>query len=221
MKHMPKRSVQFLVASAFAGFAFFLMYQPNIFLYLYLPVEVKPTDWTGARPAGEIVRDFKLVQPLQVRETEIDIGDHSDAICIKLLMANYANRRNRGSFAVRVVAPEVSQEKIVDASEVLDNEYERVCFEGIRFDQIYRKPAVLEIAGVDGEPGRSVTAWLSDTKEGDRAVVNNQATDLTLVHTVVLYKDAENYQYNAYGLMIFVSLLTGLLLTATRHPDSI
>lgn len=221
MKHMPKRSVQFLVASAFAGFAFFLLYQQNIFLYRYLPIELKPTDWTGARPAGEIVRDFKLVQALKVQETEIDIGDHGDAFCIKLLMANYANRRNRGSFAVRVITPEARQEKIVDASEVLDNEYEKICFEDLRFDQIYRKPATLEIEGVDGEPGRSVTAWLSNTTVGARAVVNHQTTDLTLVHSVVLYKDAQSYQYNAYGLLIFVSLLTGLLLTATRHPDSI
>lgn len=219
LSHHP--GVQFLMASAMAGLAFFLMYQQGIFQYRYKPTELVPVTWVGGRPAGEIVKDFLLVQPLNIQQADVHSRELEEPFCVNLLMANYANRRNRGSFAVRVIAGDERQEKILDASEILDNEYEKICFENLRFGQIYRQPAVLEVAGVDGEPGRSVTAWLSTTSEGERAVVNGQPTDLTLVHTIVLLKDSQSYQYNAYILMLFASLAVGLLLTATRHPETI
>ncbi len=221
MKPLHRSGVQFLVASALAGLAFFLMYQQGIFQYRYKPTELVPVAWVGGRPAGEIVKDFLLVQAMNIQHSQVHSREFEEPFCVNLLMANYANRRNRGSFAVRVIAGDERQEKIIEARDILDNEYQQICFENLRFAQIYRQPAVLEVAGIDGEPGSSVTAWLSATSEGERATVNGEATPFTLVHTIVLQKDSRNYQYNAYVLMLFASLLVGLLLTATRHPETI
>ncbi|MDR7148312.1 hypothetical protein J2W49_000240 [Hydrogenophaga palleronii] len=186
-----------------------------------MPLELTQIDWVGGRPAGEIVQDFRLIQPLNIQDADILERDLSEPFCVNLLMANYANRRNRGTFAVSVSTVDVRQVKTVQAAEVLDNQYEKVCFEDLRFHQIYRKPATLEIAGVDGVPGRSVTAWLSSSPIGERVQINGAPTDLTLVHSIVLLKDTEKYQYNAYLLMLFASLLVGLILTAVRNREAI
>lgn len=217
----PKRWVQFVVASALLAATYFLLYQRDIYEYRYLEIDTTPRNWVEGRPAGEITREFTLSQSLDIQEAEVLERDFGEPFCVNLLMANYANRRNKGSFAVKVTTPEAGQVKLVAADTVLDNQNHKVCFDELRFEQIYRKPATLEIAGVDGEPGRSVTAWLSAAKNGGRASVNGQPTDLTLVHTVVLYKDTHNYQLNAYFLLVFAALLGGGLLTALRHSDTI
>lgn len=221
MKRAHRWGVQLLVATALAGLAFFLQYQKEIYEYRYMPLDLTQVDWVGGRPAGEIVADFRLIQPLNIQDADVLERDLSEPFCVNLLMANYANRRNRGTFAVAVGTAEARQVKTVEAAEVLDNQYEKVCFEDLRFHQIYRKPATLEISGIDGVPGRSVTAWLSNTPIGERVQVNGTPTDLTLVHTVVLLKDTKKYQQNAYLLMLFASLLVGLLLTALRNREAI
>lgn len=221
MKHAHGKAIQWLVTSALAGLAFFLQYQKEIYEYRYMPLDLTAIDWVGGRPAGEIVQDFRLSQPLNIQDADVLERDLSEPFCVKLLMANYANRRNRGSFAVSVSTAEARQVKTVQAAEVLDNQYEKICFEDLRFHQIYRKPATLEITGIDGVPGRSVTAWLSSTSVGERVRVNGAPTDLTLVHTVVLLKDTEKYQYNAYLLLLFASVLVGLILTAVRNREAI
>jgi len=215
------KGVQLLVASAMAGFAFFLLYQKNIYDYRYMPLDLTPIDWVGGRPAGEIVQDFRLIQPLRIQEADVLERDLSEPFCVRLLMANYANRRNRGTFAVSVIAPDARQTKVVEADSVLDNQFEKICFEELHFHQIFRKPATLEISGIDGVPGRSVTAWLSSTPTGERVQINGTPTDLTLVHTIVLLKDTRNYQYNAYLLLLLASLIVGLILTALHNRDSI
>lgn len=209
------------MASILAGLALFLLYQKDIYDYRFMPLDQTQRDWVGGRPAGEIVQSFRLRQPLNIQEADVLERDLSEPFCVNLLMANYANRRNRGTFAVSVSSAEARQVKIVQADEVLDNQFEKICFEELRFHQIFRKPATLEVEGVDGVPGRSVTAWLSDTPIGERVQIDGANTDLTLVHTIVLLKNTQNYQYNAYFLMLFASLIVGLMLTALRHQDNI
>lgn len=209
------------MVSVLVGLAFFLLYHKDIYEYRFMPLDQTQMNWVGGRPAGEIVQSFRLSQPLNVQEADVLARDLSEPFCVNLLMANYANRRNRGTFAVSVSSAEARQVKIVEADEVLDNRFEKICFEELRFHQIFRKPATLEIAGIDGVPGRSVTAWLSDAPVGERVQIDGASTDLTLVHTIVLLKSTQNYQYNAYFLMLFASLLVGLILTALRNPDNI
>lgn len=221
MKPVHGRLVQWLGASAIMAFALFVLYQKDIHEYRYPPLDQSHKDWVGGRPAGEIVQGFKLSQLLDVTVTHQHERDFVDAFCIQLLMANYANRRNRGTFAVSVTAGDAQQVKTVNARKINDNQFENICFEDMRVEQIYRKPATLEITGVDGKPGRSVTAWLSSTPVGNRAQVNGVETDLTLVHNIVLLKDTQHYQYNAYFLMLFASLIVGLILTALRNPDTV
>ena len=211
----------FLVTSALLAFTYFLIYQKDIYEYRYVAIDTTPRDWVGGRPAGEITRDFKLSQALDIQETQLLERDFGEPFCVNLLMANYANRRNRGSFSVTVITTNDRQEKRVEADAVLDNQYHKICFEELRFEQLYNKPATLEISGIDGEPGRSVTAWLSSAPTGARANLNGQPTDLTLVHTVVLLKDTRHYQLNAYFLLAFAALLGAAMLGALRQPESI
>lgn len=215
------RWAQLFVVSALAGLAFFLLYQKDIYEYRYVPIDQTPMDWIGGRPAGEIVQGFQLIQPMNMQEADVLERDLSEPFCVNLLMANYANRRNSGTFAVTVSTAKARQVQIVQADGVLDNQFEKICFEELRFHQIYRKPATLEITGIDGVPGRSVTAWLSSSPIGERVQMNGAATDLTLVHNIVLLKDTRNYQYNAYFLVLFASLLVGLILTALLHKEAI
>lgn len=221
MRTSKRRWGQFLVVSALLAATYLLSYQKDIYDYRYLDVDNTLRNWVEGRPAGEIIRDFRLTQALDIVETEILERDFGNSFCVNLLMANYANRRNRGSFAVTVTTPQARQQKIVAADTVLDNQYHKVCFDELRFEYLYNQPATLEISGVDGVPGRSVTAWLSSAPTGARARVNGESTQLTLVHTVVLQKDTRNYQMNAYFLLLFASLLGGAILTAMRHQESI
>ncbi|MBA4265110.1 MAG: hypothetical protein C0453_08515, partial [Comamonadaceae bacterium] len=101
--------------------------------------------------------------------------------------------------------------------QVIDNEYETVCFEAFPFHTVFQSDAKVEIKGIDGQPRRSVTAWISTSAQGGRATINGTPSDHTLVYRAYVRKNVESYQRNAYTLIVFASLMMGLLVMATYH----
>lgn len=209
---------QLIAVSGLFGFVLFILYHELIVGYRYLPVQKEETRWVNAKPAGEITEAFVLEQSLDIQAAEITEKEFGDTFCMYLLMSNYKNRRNFGTFSVTIILGEARQEKIVRASQIIDNEYEKVCFEAFPFRAIYQSDARVEIKGIDGQPRRSVTAWISTSPGGGRAIINGAPTDHTLVYRAYVQKNnVESYQRGAYLLIFIASWMMGLLVMATYH----
>ena len=192
------------------------MYNASIERYAYKPNFNEGPPWIGMRPAGEIHKDFKLKQSISVSETDLPDFDFANPVCVEILFASYGNRRNTGSFGIELITPDKSESKILEASQINDNELKSTCFETIRFQDIYKKEAWIEINGIDGLPNKSVTAVVSALPQGERADINGETTTDTLVMYLAVKKDPGLYRIISYTLLVFSALIMGLLMFATR-----
>ena len=200
------------------------MYYPSIQRYAYKLVVNEGPAWTSMRPAGEIVSGFTLKQSITVTETDLPEHEFANPICVELQFANYGNRRNTGSFEVRISTNDKVESQTLEASPINDNELEAICFDRFRFEEIYKRDAWLEIRGIDGQPKKSVSVVLSDLPVGARAEVQGTPTSDTLVLYVAIKKDPGMYRVISYVLITLSALIMALLMFATwslprKQPD--
>lgn len=217
LQHPPL--VQWLALSLVFGFVMLFLYQVDIVAYRYKAVQPFHADLGSLRPAGEITADFLLEQPVHVAATDLPRRDLKLPFCVAILMANYMNRRNLGEFSVSLSVGPRQFTRILQARNIRDNEKAFVCFSGITLAELMGQPARLTIKGIDGRPGRSVTAWLEPTADVTaRATLDGQPTDRQLVFSTHVRVDAFQYKMDAYVLLVLTVLLTAaLVLTLHRY----
>ena len=105
-------------------------------------------------PAGEIVSGKKLVQRVEIPQSI------KGNISLEILFATY-NRTNESRLEVTLRQNDVSASKILETKTFKDNSYKRVYFED--FD-LKDGEAFIEISGIDGSPGNSITVWLTEDR---------------------------------------------------------
>lgn len=107
------------------------------------------------RPAGQITEDFYLVESVPaLTPGGLRTGEQVD--CIALRFATYM-RRNEGSLQVTWSQGDRGHRWVLDASGLEDNSYVDLCLDR---PMDASAPFVLEVSGVDGEPGSAATVWL-------------------------------------------------------------
>lgn len=206
----------FVAIALFVAAMLLFMYWETVQRYQLKPAINIGAGWTGMAAAGEIAPGFLLRQQITHDTTDLRETEWKHPICLDIQFANYGNRPNDGSFAMTVRAADAEQTVVVEAKHINDNALELFCFDRIRFQQLYRQEAWLEIKGIDSPPKRSVTAIVSDLPQGHRATINGQPTDKTLVYYVFISKDPEMYQINSLVLMALSALFMTLLMFARR-----
>ena len=200
------------------------MYYSSIQRYAYKLVVNEGPAWVGMRPAGEIVSGFTLKQKIMVNETDLQVFEYANPVCVELQFANYGNRRNSGRFEIQLSTLDKSETQTLNASPINDNELETICFDRFRFEEIYKHDAWLEIRGIDGEANKSVSVVLSALPGGARAEIQGKPTSDTLVLYLGIKKDPGLYRVISYVLIAFSALMMALLLFATsslsrKQPD--
>jgi len=217
-QHTPL--TQWLGLSLLYGFALFVFYQENVAAYRYKPTQLVADSETARQPAGEITSGFRLEQPLSLSSTELPARDLGHSFCTSLLMANYKNRRNRGEFSVSLRIGQREQTIVLDAREVRDNARMFVCFDRFKLSDVLGQPAMLTVNGVDGRPGRSVTAWLMpSTTDDSRATFNGELIPQQLVLSTHVQIDARQHMFNAYILLALIAMLMSALTLAAYRSD--
>ncbi|TNF55542.1 MAG: hypothetical protein EP308_05840 [Burkholderiales bacterium] len=209
-QHSPM--VQWLAMSLLFGFILFLYYHQDVAAYRYKQTHASTGEIPPHHPAGEITSRFVVEQPLLLKNTELQGRDLKQPFCVSLLMANYMNRRNQGEFSVSLRVGERSQNRLLQARKINDNTWEFVCFDEFRLADVLGKSALLTISGVDGQPGRSVTAWLTAATSADaQATLNGQRTDQQLLFSTHVRIHALPHMVNGYVLMALAAMIMAAL----------
>lgn len=223
MKLQHPLPIQWLALSLFFGFVLLVLYQVDVVAYRYKAVQPYTADLTSLQPAGEITADFHLDQPVHVSVSGLPRRDLNLPFCVAMLMANYMNRRNLGEFSVALSIGEHQFTRVLKARNIRDNEKAFVCFPEATLVEVMKQPARLTIKGIDGRPGRSVTAWLEPTIDVNaQATINGKPSDRQLVFSAYVRVDALRNQVNAYVLMVLTAtLMAALSLAVYKHGRSV
>ena len=85
----------------------------------------------NVRPVGEIVKGFKIQQviPVECFDVERNTFSHNliKDVDLEILLANYSNRKNRGTIQVSIEQGKLKTIQNIDMSKVEDNSFHRVC----------------------------------------------------------------------------------------------
>ena len=213
---------QIVTARQFGKLALFIllmllfMYYPTIERYKNKHVLNEGIAWKDMRVTGEITPEFSLRQSIRVENTDLLPTEFHNPVCLDIQFANYANRKNTGRLRIVASTASASEERVIEARNIEDNEMELVCFHSISFREIFQQDSWVDIQGIDSPRGKSVTTVGSTTAGPPRAVINRRPSDLTLVYIASIRKDPELYQINSYVLIVFASLLMTAILLASR-----
>jgi len=177
----------------------------------------------NVRPVGEIVKGFKIQQviPVECFDVERNTFSHNliKDVYLEILLANYSNRKNRGTIQVSIEQGKLKTIQNIDMSKVEDNSFHRVCFPVEEFAEFSLKNnLVLKITGLNGKSGSSVTAWLTEDISKGVAGINGVKTDKSLVYGLLFKENAKSISYSALALfltyMSLLLLLIGILRTS-------
>ncbi|SDX50062.1 hypothetical protein SAMN04515617_104147 [Collimonas sp. OK242] len=166
-------------------------------------------------PAGELTAGFRLEQPIDWNLINNFKRPGSDTLCIDILLANYNNRDNTGTFAVSLRAGHFSQKILFNTRQVHDNAYQRFCYDELPLQNIADKPAALVLEGIDSPAGKAVTAWMtSDTTRG-KARRDNRELDWSLMFSIDAVTESNKRRTQA----IILTLLCGLSVSILFWPS--
>jgi hypothetical protein len=168
-------------------------------------------------PIGEITNGIRIEQPINWSPVGNSEFNSSDNICINLLMANYGNRENDGTFSLTLKTENFSKKIIFNANAVKDNSYERFCYKNILLKDIVNKPAALVLEGINSPPSKAITVWMtSDTSRG-KVTQGGIVLDSSLIFfiNIISKPSVKNIQ------AIFLAILCGLSLLILFWPISV
>lgn len=158
------------------------------------------------KPIGEITKSFKIKQKLVLKDIR---NLPLENICVSILMANYCNRFNKGSFEIGLLLDDKKELIKVHASEIKDNAPHHVCFDNITTKDLTNSKSVyLIINGIDGVSGSSVTAW--STKDISGGHIQN-IPNRSLIYKIE-YKDSKSMKNTVSFIFTLFTVFAILLL---------
>jgi hypothetical protein len=196
----------------------------DISLERYCHPVLLPSELTNHLPVGEVIAKFHLEQPINwnLLEKTVLEREASRAVCVGFLLANYNDQDNNGTFALTLRVEENQYRTVVNAKTVRDNAYHRICFEDVILGDIAHKPAALLVEGIDSQPGKAITAWMTEDTAHGRAMLRHgtvSARSLAfLVETIT-----SGYEQRIHVIILtIISALSGalILLGSSKRPTN-
>jgi len=175
---------------------------------------LSPSQALEQIPAGELVAGFRLEQPIDWNLIKRVKLNESDTLCIDILLANYGDRNNTGTFSASLQAKYFSQKILLHANQIRDNTYHHFCYDSLPLRNITDRPVTFVLEGIDSPPGQAITAWMtSDTTRG-KARLNNQELDKSLIFSIDIVTESNKKRIQA----IVLTLLCGLSISILFWP---
>ena len=155
--------------------------------------------------AGEILDGFRFIQPINwgVLKKEILEKDRLATVCVSILLANYGNRENHGKFALIFKVKHDEYYVVANANSVRDNAYHRFCYDKLVLEDILNQPVALVLEGIDGQPGSSITAWMTN----DIVHGKGRRNGLDLAQSLVFQIETVRSSSHALSSAIILTLL--------------
>lgn len=211
-----KATLMALVLAIVGAYLFLVRYQPAS----TIPFSESPLN-TAALPLGEISRGFRAEQLISIKLDSSKLeGLEDEPICVEMLLANYSNRPNSGHFAVELVVDDITFAQEIDASDVRDNAYRRICFDGstswVLFNADDRR---IVLRGISSPPGAAVTAWTTtDLRAGRLVGVADRLASRSLVFRLSTQVVFEQGRRDALILIFLGALAVGTMFLASGPP---
>lgn len=156
------------------------------------------------RPVGELTKVVRLRQLVDVKALrEITLDQNDERLCLGVLMANYSDRNNSGSVLIGIDVDGQIELKEVRVKEIKDNVYHYIYFDDLMWSDLI-SAAKIEIIlnGVDGQVGKSVTAWSTKDLLYGNLVSNDGRSGRSLLFRLGTEKKSTIYNNNAIILIL-------------------
>jgi hypothetical protein len=175
-----------------------------------------PSPIENPAHVDDLTAGREVVQPVEWHRLKpiVRARAQDNTVCAALYFATYGNRGNRGTLELEWSGPEISGLSRVDMATVKDNQFHTVCFPGIRLGDVIDQPSFLRLRSLDGELGRSVTAWLSGHEGAARATVDGQQVERTLVYHLRTVAGNTRERIAGWVLILFAGLIMAVLVLA-------
>lgn len=142
--------------------------------------------------SGEITEGFTISQPFEMSQSAAKYirSQQQKDICANIKLANYNNRLNIGKALVSLNFNQESQTtEIIDYSDVLDNQYHKVCFTNLDLAQISSGKFSLDVIGLAGESGSSITAWTTTSNRHPSVIINGEENKTRILQFYFDFQD--------------------------------
>ncbi|AMO93811.1 hypothetical protein CFter6_1093 [Collimonas fungivorans] len=212
--------------NSFIIFLFWLIFFP-IFIYIFLNGDyskkyehtiLSPPEISEQTPTGELTTGIRFEQPLNWSWINTRQLGKSDTLCVDLLLANYNNRRNIGTFALTLKSENFSQQIKLNASLIRDNAYRRFCYGILSFKDIRNKPATLILEGIDSPSGKAVSAWMTSDITQGKLIRNGLVLNKSLIFSISAITESHN---KYVGTIIVLTLLCILSISVLFWPKNL
>jgi hypothetical protein len=176
-------------------------------------IYVTPAD-VGLLPAGQLVPgayfEYAIDWSLATENSRLNARQ----ACVSLLMGNYDNQNNHGSFRVVMRVDGLSYVVTEKAKNIRNNMYHYFCFEGLAIEDILQKPVTVVLEGVDSRAGGAVTGYLATGNSGSTLYGSRDIDNGNLVLQIGAY--SERLRAGIYNAVLI--LLCGLSGVALFWP---
>ena len=197
----------------------------GIFLLItrYEPAQIRLSDrpdTLNPLPIGEITRAFRAEQLLTADffSKQGQIGDGS-TVCIKLLLANWSNRKNTGYFAVDLIINKKEVfTSVIDASTVSNNTNRTICYDELSISKLIEQNDVrLVLRGISSPPGAAITAWTTtDLSAGQLINVSESFESRSLVFHLSSKQESKIMYRHALIILILNMLAIATLIIPAK-----
>ncbi|MEX1056218.1 MAG: hypothetical protein WED11_00690, partial [Natronospirillum sp.] len=143
--------------------------------------------------------------------------DLESTVCVNVLMANYEDRPNTGIFSVELNVDGKIHRRLRNACSVKDNAMQRTCFPGLTYEQIRGRQVFLDIRGVNGQVGSSVSALYTRDLYQGKAVENGVEVEGSLLFTLTTDRSSPSKLVIGLVLSLFFAGAALLLITVPRR----
>jgi len=168
-------------------------------------------------PAGEVVADFYMKQPLNWNLLDNDVLRHdaNSVVCLSLYLANYSDRKNDGTFSLTLRVDAQQHRVVVDAKTVRDNTNHRICFMDMKFVEIAFKPSEIILEGINSKKGEAITAWMTkDTGHGAAVLQDGTVLERSLIFSIETIRISSDKFIHSIILSLICCLSGALILFA-------
>lgn len=201
----------FLVLLAF----FAWRYAGDIADYSIESASVSPVI-ESPRHAGDLTANRSVTQEIDWSRLKPWAAERyaDNPVCVAPFMATFGNRPNRGELEVRLELAERQAVTKVNMAKPRDNRFYPICFDSVLLGEVVGQPAVIEILGVDGVQGRSITTWLTVAHGGLPAQIDGAQAEHGLVYDIRVLAHNPREIWGAWVLIGLTALILSLLFSA-------
>lgn len=171
------------------------------------------------KPAGEFTKGFVLDQAIVIDEATEQLISKLDRVCIEPYLATYV-RPNSGKMRISLTGSQWSTTGVFDFKNSPNNDFATIC-QDVKHEPTGVQKPTLHIEGLEGEPGSSITAWLTQDTSRGSAIINGNQTNMSLMFAITKPTDpSRRIEMQNILVLIYFLAVAALAFSALRRENA-